>query len=387
MVVCAQDKGEQNAEQACNDGRKDAEHPRHPASTVALGQRCYRLSLVQLFGMKAILCALLFALSGCGGSEDYYSAGNHSTTTSNGSVVIYRGEYPGWPWVARTPGGRLLCVFREGTVHAYSSMGRIMLAESFDGGLSWNSARAIADEPLVDDRNAAILVLGETDWLVSYNTFTSDEVSRVKTIRTRDGGQTWTQPQTVSDEDLRARSAGILTSQGELVLPLYRSPGDGAVVAKSSDDGETWTTIRLPDAHGYIGDEWSIAEIDGRLIGIHRNNHPATDGSFWLTENFGVPRKTNIMSRGFPSPAQITSHNGLPLLVYPSERFVSVSTATASATDLLTWQEAPAYRYESRLRDGSYPVSVQVSPARSLIVDYEIRDGAHLISGHFVSTP
>jgi hypothetical protein len=260
-----------------------------------------------------------------------------------------------------------------------------MLTESLDSGMTWSHARVIADEPGVDDRNVAICVLSEMDWLVSYNTFSSDEVSRVKTIRSRDGGQMWTRPQTVSDEDLRARSAGILTSNGEILLPLYRSPGNGAVVAKSSDDGKTWTTIRLPDAPGYIGDEWSIAEIDVRLIGIHRNNHPATDGGFWLTENFGAPRKTNIISRGFPSPAQITIHNGLPLLVYPSERFVAVSTATTADPDLLTWQETFAYGYESRLRDGSYPVSVQVSPTQRLIVDYEIRDDAHVISGHFVS--
>ncbi|MGQ9588967.1 MAG: hypothetical protein ACUVYA_01590 [Planctomycetota bacterium] len=30
-------------------------------------------------------------------------------------VVIYEGEYPGWPWIARARDGTLFCVFREGT--------------------------------------------------------------------------------------------------------------------------------------------------------------------------------------------------------------------------------------------------------------------------------
>lgn len=271
-----------------------------------------------------------------------------------------------------------------------------MLAESIDGGLTWSAARVIADEPDIDDRNVAICVLSEDDWIVSYNTFTRDEVSRVKTIRTRDGGASWGQPQTVSEDDLRARSAAILTASGDLVLPVYRSPGDGSVAAVSADDGRSWHTVSMPDAPQYIGDEWTVAEVShGRLVGIHRNNHPAGDGSFWKSEStdgrtWTAPSMTNARSRRFPSPAQITLHDGKPILVYANERFVSVAIARPDGQDLLQWTGEPAYQYRpdgKPIADGSYPVSAQVSSSRRLIVDYEIHDQEHVITGHFIEVP
>ena len=34
-------------------------------------------------------------------------------------AVIYDGEYPGWPWIDKTPSGTLLTVWREGTEHMH----------------------------------------------------------------------------------------------------------------------------------------------------------------------------------------------------------------------------------------------------------------------------
>ena len=49
-------------------------------------------------------------------------------------AIVYQGEYPGWPWVAATRSGSLLCVWREGTIHLFSPSGRIMLSKSMDEG-------------------------------------------------------------------------------------------------------------------------------------------------------------------------------------------------------------------------------------------------------------
>jgi hypothetical protein len=40
-------------------------------------------------------------------------------------------------------------------------------------------------------------------------------------------------------------------------------------------------TVRVPDAASFVGDEWTLLEVDkGRVIGILRNSHPKTDGTF-----------------------------------------------------------------------------------------------------------
>ena len=82
-------------------------------------------------------------------------------------VVIYDGTYPGWPWVAATPGGKLLAVWREGTQHMFSSAGRVMISQSTDGGQKWTASAIVVDKDGVDDRNAAILALSDTHWMVS----------------------------------------------------------------------------------------------------------------------------------------------------------------------------------------------------------------------------
>ena len=56
---------------------------------------------------------------------------------SKPDVVVYRGNYPGWPWVAAASGGRLVCVLRDDGIHGFSPTGRVMITESRDGGRSW----------------------------------------------------------------------------------------------------------------------------------------------------------------------------------------------------------------------------------------------------------
>ena len=71
-------------------------------------------------------------------------------------AVIYSGNYPGWPWIDRTPDGALLTVWREGDKHMYSADGKIMMSRSTDKGKTWSAAATILDAAQIDDRNVAI---------------------------------------------------------------------------------------------------------------------------------------------------------------------------------------------------------------------------------------
>ncbi len=319
---------------------------------------------------------------------------------SKPDVVIYEGTYPGWPWVAAGQDGVFYCAFREGAEHGYSATGRALLSISKDKGKTWTKATVIVDAPDVDDRNVAVVALPGRNLLVTYNTYTRAGESLAMTVRSADGGRTWGKPRSVGTENTRTKAAAYPLSNGTLLLPYYVAPGNGALAAISKDNGITWKTSSVPDAEGFIGDEWDVLEVKkGQVVGIVRNSHPKTDGTFWMTESkdngqtWSSPKRTNVQSKRHPSPAQLTRHGKTPTLIYADRRMVSVSAVKPAGDDFLRWnleKRLTCYRYnadESPIQDGSYPVSVAVGPRERLIVDYEIRKDSRRITGYFVTFP
>jgi hypothetical protein len=324
---------------------------------------------------------------------------------SEPDAVIYRGTYPGWPWLAATPSGRLVCAFREGTRHGYCPHGKAMLSESTDGGHTWSTARVIVDEPEIDDRNVAVCALSDKDLLVSYNTHGADDTCRAMTVRSHDGGKTWSEPSKVCDLHARTKAAVLRLSTGDLLLPFYAAPGNGSLAAVSTDDGATWEVLRVPDSPGFLGDEWDAVELDDRrLIGIHRNSDPRansdpqTRGYFWKSESmdagrtWSVPVRTNVRDARSTSPAQIFRHAGRVFLLYADRRMVSVSMVTTDDPHFVRWNledRLACYQYRpdgTPIADGSYAVSAPISDSHRLIVDYQI-DGEHIIAGYVVQLP
>ena len=323
-----------------------------------------------------------------------------SRVKSEPDVVLPDGTYPGWPWITATAGGTLYCVFREGTVHGYSASGRAMITKSDDKGRTWSKAAIVVDQAEVDDRNVAVAELSSGDLLVTYNTYDAAKNSQAMTIRSADGGRTWSKPKPLDRANTRTRSAAVELPDGTLVLPYYVAPAHGSLAAISADGGHRWKTFAVPDAEGFVGDEWDVAEVEpGRLIGIHRNSHPKGDGTFWKTESrdggctWSVPMPTNVRDSRSRSPAQITMHGKTPTVIYADRRMVSVSAVRTTDPEFLTWDaehRLPCYLYRADaapIRDASYPVSAPVGDNRRLIVDYEIRKTTKRIAGYFVSFP
>ena len=126
---------------------------------------------------------------------------------SKPDVIIHRGGYPGWPWVARARNGHLVCVFRDDGIHGFSPTGKVLWTESRDEGKTWAAARVVAEEEGVDDRNAAVVELPGGPLLVCYNTYTKNEVSRPMVTWSKDDGATWTGPAMIAPIDARTRRA------------------------------------------------------------------------------------------------------------------------------------------------------------------------------------
>jgi Neuraminidase (sialidase) len=320
-------------------------------------------------------------------------------TKSAPDVIVYRGNYPGWPWVTGTSSGKLLCAFRDDSVHGFSPTGKVLWTESSDQGRTWAAARVVVDDEGIDDRNAAIVELPDGSWMVCYNSYTREKVSRCWVTTSSDGGSRWQQPVPVGALDARTRGAPIALSAGDILLPIYKAPGSGSVAARSSDGGRTWTLAEVPDVEGFIGDEWTVYEVEkGRVVGLFRNNGPR-DGFFWKSESrdggrtWDAPRKTNVQSARSPSPPHLDFHGKTPLLTYADRRMVSVSMVMTGDPDFLLWDvghRLPCYYYrpdQTPIADASYPVSVAVGEQRRFIVDYEIRENGHWISGYYVDLP
>jgi Neuraminidase (sialidase) len=328
--------------------------------------------------------------------QGFAAAGVKSTP----DVMVYKGEYPGWPWIITVKDGDMVCVFREGAEHGYSASGRILLTRSQDQGKTWLPARVIIDQPEVDDRNVAISELPDASLLLCYNEYTVALESRVMTARSTDGGNTWTKPEPIGCDNTRTRAAVRPLADGTLLLPIYRAPGNGAIAALSKDQGVTWRTVDIPDTEGFVGDEWDLLEMaPGRLVGISRNNVRGSDGTFWQTESrdngasWSIPRKTNVQSARHTAPSQLVWQNGAPTMIYPDRRMVSVSAVYSKDPALIEWElddRLTCYQYnpdESPIPDGSYAVSAPIDRHTRLIVDYEIRDDAKQIAGYFVTFP
>ena len=319
---------------------------------------------------------------------------------STPDVVIYEGTYPGWPWINAGADGTLYCTFREGVEHGFSASGKIMLSISRDHGKTWSAARTVIDEPDVDDRNVAMDELKDGRLFLVYNTYTKDLKSQTMGAFSVDSGDTWSTPAPIGPPEARTRAAVVELSDGSLLLPYYRAPGDQSLAARSTDEGKSWATAAIENSDQFVGDEWDALEVSpGRIIGIIRNSARNADGHFWMSESldFGQTwspaRRTNLVSERYPSPAEITLQNGKPTVIYPNRRMESVAAATTSDPTFTTWdveKQLPCYRYGPEgtvIPDGSYLSSVSILPNRRLLVDYEIRDDSKRITGYFVDFP
>ena len=353
------------------------------------------------FLRRTSFCGAAMTLSGYGDQrvQNVSAAEQASSPKSKPDVILHRGGYPGWPWVAWAGKERLVCVFRDDGVHGFSATGKIMWTFSEDDARTWAPARIVVDEPGIDDRNAAVTQLPDGRMMVCYNTYTKDRVSRTMVICSHDGGMTWTTPRAIAELDARTRGAPIALASGDLLIPIYKSPGNGSIAARSSDSGKTWELSRVPDTQRFVGDEWVALEVEPRrIVGIFRENS-VRDGYFWKSESrddgrtWDVPTKTNVRDARSTSPAHLDRHGSMPVLTYADRRMISVSMVTTDDADFRRWDiegRLLCYQYRADgqpIADASYPVSVAVGKHRRFIVDYEIRPEGKWIAGYFVDLP
>ena len=186
-----------------------------------------------------------------------------------------------FPVIAACPRtGRLYVVYRQGFSHApdlAARDGAIMMVTSDDDGETWSRPRCIFDDPDIDDRNPAVGVTRDGTVVVCFDQYKRGWHPRAAYIVSRDGGKTWSDPQTLGAFDnLTCRSRPIELSSGEIVFPVYRYSGDllgGYAVFVNLQTGEQeQRTVCGYEEDMPPADEMTLFEVEpGRVLALLRD--------------------------------------------------------------------------------------------------------------------
>ena len=106
-----------------------------------------------------------------------------------------------FPVLAKTAGGKLVCVVRTGAEHKNTPGAELSLTVSVDRGRTWSPYRIVTRGRAGQDaRNPSLGVLGDDTFVLAYGVHETG-ARRIEVIRSIDGGATWSAPQEVSVEN------------------------------------------------------------------------------------------------------------------------------------------------------------------------------------------
>jgi len=169
-------------------------------------------------------------------------------------------------FLARLPGGHLACAWFGGTLEGKSDISIHASLLDPDKG-EWGEAVRLTDDPDRSEQNPVIFVTPKGDILL-FNTAQpagNQDESRVLMRRlTLEGGRLMAAAarDTGLPPGTFVRAAPYVRDDGAWCLPLFRCnprPGirwtgafDTAAVAISTDDGESWEVVDVPDSAGSV---------------------------------------------------------------------------------------------------------------------------------------
>lgn len=217
--------------------------------------------------------------------------------------------YEGFPDIARTPNGTLVCVYRQTMGHGAYPFSRLAVRRSTDGGRSWTDAQIAAEcgsaDRLVDHGlfwlpQYAVDIARGIEWKGSLNCprliclqdgslllmcdwcESGAAQTKAKWInyfwRSTDEGQTWAGPEQPTMPHGLVPGITQLRS-GDLLVGLCQFYGPNLadqqqLVCRSTDGGKTFTdSVVLPNTESVRLDETDFVELDdGTIVAYHRED-------------------------------------------------------------------------------------------------------------------
>lgn len=188
-----------------------------------------------------------------------------------------------FPSVVKLRDGRLLVVYYDSPEHV-SPLGRISMVQSRDDGRTWSPPRVVVDTPF-DDRDPSLAITRTGRLLLSY--FVSDSSTAtsagVFVARSDDDGATWSEPVRVETAIAGGATSSkiIEAANGDLLIPLYGSSNGGVnsrvTMVRSRDGGRTWPRreeVEIAASPGISFMEPALAAADGRMLVVMRTDRP-----------------------------------------------------------------------------------------------------------------
>jgi Neuraminidase (sialidase) len=324
-----------------------------------------------------------------------------------------------FPIVDRLPGGRLVCVVREGDFHV-GQRARLAITISDDGGESWSETHPItATNP--DPCHTAFGCSAAGTMIVGYvlphayreGVWQAGEVrdSPIIVSRSEDGGVTWSDAATIDHSAIPEPSVHpngriVQLPDGTLLMNILtcwaadggelgynRERGFASYLLRSRDDGRTWGEPSLIGRDNMIETSFACAP-SGTLAAAIRHYPPGQAHDVWLAESeddgytWGTPRP---VTRPGDHPADLVwLRDGRLLLVYGQRRVPCGVRAMISHDGGKTWDEEHKLTLaaEGTTTDTGYPSAVQLDDGQVLVVYYlHESTGPFIQPGEHVSGP
>jgi hypothetical protein len=173
------------------------------------------------------------------------------------------------------------------TAKSNNKEGRVALARTKDGGLTWEFVSWITPEQNGFDIMSSSVRLSDTELLTTVRTRLDNGQNKITSYRSMDNGTTWKKLNDPVADTGRGGSPPALTKlkDGRLALGyIHRSEyGSRVHVRFSCDNGETWgdeITLRSGDgANRDVGYPKIVQRTDGKLVMVYYWNNVMKEGA------------------------------------------------------------------------------------------------------------
>lgn len=176
--------------------------------------------------------------------------------------------------LVETANGDLLCAWFNGPGEGEPDT-NIVLSRLPAGTDTWLEPVQLSSDARRSEQNPLLFVTPEDDvWLLHTSNEPHDQsTSRVIRRVSSDGGLSWERSEVLFDHlGSFIRNPVAVLSNGDWLLPAYDcdKTAERTVIRLSTDRGESWSVIELPDAVGQV--QMSVVELSpGELVGYFRS--------------------------------------------------------------------------------------------------------------------
>lgn len=303
-----------------------------------------------------------------------------------------------FPVALRLQDGRIAVVLRGGGPHL-SIQGRLDMIFSSDEGNTWTNPVVVVDSPL-DDRNPSLGQAKDGTIVVGFwRTATYDDEGKYNpkldkprntwVTRSKDGGQTWSEPAAIDVSDIGIGSPYgrmVTLPDGTMLMAIYGfevlPPGKERVgdrnhsyVYRSPDDGQTWKRLsEIGDGKWQHNETTIFLTPDGKLHAAARSR----GNDLWVAES-------TDNGGSWSQPQRITPVNVCPgdfcllkdgrLLLTVGNRVgpFGVLGMVSDAEGHFDWEKRFSLTADAVSADCGYPSNILLKDGRVLTVYYETR--------------